>query len=301
MIIIIDMIIKTKISKGIRFMKKGKVTLSIILSTSLLFGCSQNSEEVKESKEASQEAKTTNTFDEVTADYREYAINEIDDFVIATEGFTNAVLDGDVEKAKELYAPARMHYERAEPIAEVFGDLDPKIDAREGDVPEKEWTGYHRIEYGLWEENTTTGYEEYAKQLMKDVQLLRAKVETVEVTPDLLITGAVDLLNEVSTSKVTGEEDRYSHTDLYDFVANVQGAEKIFNLLKPDLVKKDAELAENIETQFAAVYRLLDAQKEGDGYKLYTDLSQKQIKEFSQAVDALAEPLSQIGIVTEAS
>lgn len=281
-------------------MKKVKATLGIILSTGLLFGCSQKSEEVKMSKDENQEVSNS-VLEGVTTQYREYAINEIEAFVTATEGFTNAVLDGDVEKAKELYAPARMHYERAEPIAEVFGDLDPKIDARNGDVPDAEWSGYHRIEYGLWEKNTTKGYEEYAKQLMKDVQLLRAKVETVDVNPDLLVTGAVDLLNEVSTSKVTGEEDRYSHTDLYDFVANVQGAEEIFTLLKPALQEKDPTLVANIEQQFAQVYNLLDEQKEGKGYKLFTDLSEEQVKKFSQAVDALAEPLSQIGIVTEAS
>ncbi len=281
-------------------MKKAKATLAIILSTSLLFGCSQKSEKVKISKDENQEVLNS-VLEGVTAQYREYAINEIEAFVTATEGFTNAVLDGDVEKAKELYAPARMHYERAEPIAEVFGDLDPKIDARKGDVPDAEWSGYHRIEYGLWEKNTTKGYEEYAKQLMKDVQLLRAKVETVDVNPDLLVTGAIDLLNEVSTSKVTGEEDRYSHTDLYDFVANVQGAEEIFTLLKPALKEKDPKLAANIETQFTQVYSLLDEQKEGNGYKLFTDLSEAQVKKFSQAVDALAEPLSQIGIVTEVS
>lgn len=281
-------------------MKKGKATLAILLSTSLLFGCSNEKEEKASSEEVKTEV-TNSTLDGVTAAYREYAINELESFVTATEGFTNAVIAGDVEKAKELYAPARMYYERAEPIAEVFGDLDPKIDAREGDVPKEEWGGYHRIEYGLWEDNTTKGYEEYAKQLMKDVQLLRAKVETVDVTPDLLITGAVDLLNEVSTSKVTGEEDRYSHTDLYDFVANVQGAEKIFKLLQSTVAEKDAALATTIETQFANVYGLLDEQKEGDGYTLYTELSEKEVKAFSQAVDALAEPLSQIGIVTEAS
>lgn len=289
-----------KNGKEIQLMNKGKATLAIILSTSLLFGCSQKSEEVKTSKAENQEV-SKNVLEDVTAQYREYAINEIEAFVSATEGFTNAVIAGDVEKAKELYAPARMHYERAEPIAEVFGDLDPKIDARNGDVPDAEWSGYHRIEYGLWKENTTKGYEEYAKQLMKDVQLLRAKVETVDVTPDLLVTGAVDLLNEVSTSKVTGEEDRYSHTDLYDFVANVQGAEEIFTLLKPALKKKDPDLAASIESQFTQVYSLLDEQKEGDGYKLFTDLTEEQVKKFSQAVDALAEPLSQIGIVTEAS
>lgn len=281
-------------------MKKGKATLAILLSTSLLFGCSNEKEEKASSEEVKTEV-TNSTLDGVTAAYREYAINELESFVTATEGFTNAVIAGDVEKAKELYAPARMYYERAEPIAEVFGDLDPKIDAREGDVPKEEWGGYHRIEYGLWEENTTKGYEEYAKQLMKDVQLLRAKVETVDVTPDLLITGAVDLLNEVSTSKVTGEEDRYSHTDLYDFVANVQGAEEIFKLLQSTVAEKDAALATTIETQFANVYGLLDEQKEGNGYTLYTELSEKEVKAFSQAVDALAEPLSQIGIVTEAS
>lgn len=194
-----------------------------------------------------------------------------------------------------------MYYERSEPIAEVFGDLDPKIDAREGDVPENEWGGYHRIEKGLWKDNSTKGSEQYAEQLMKDVNLLRAKVETVNVTPDILITGAVDLLNEISTSKVTGEEDRYAHTDLYDFVANVQGAEKIFQLLQPALNTKDKELAKEIQTRFANVYSLLNHYKNGDGYKLYTDLTKDQVKELSQAIDALAEPLSQIGIVTEES
>ena len=79
------------------------------------------------------------------------------------------------------------------------------------------------------------------------LRYLRAKVETVEVTPELLVTGAVDLLNEVSTSKVTGEEDRYSHTDLYDFAANVQGAEKIYQLLAPALKEKDQEVTSEIE------------------------------------------------------
>ncbi|MGG1676300.1 iron uptake system protein EfeO [Neobacillus sp. NRS-1170] len=282
-------------------MKLLKVTGIVILSSSLLFGCSNTEKEsstqkVKETKNTSAEALKG-----VTDDYRQYAIGEVEEFVKATEAFTTAVKSGDIEKAKELYGTSRMHYERAEPIAEVFGDLDPKIDAREGDVPEADWTGYHRIEKGLWVDKTTKGYEQYAEQLMKDVNLLRAKVDTVEVTPELLITGAVDLLNEVSTSKVTGEEDRYSHTDLYDFAANVEGAEKIYQLLNPALKKKDAELSKDIQSKFTDVYNLLNKHKTDSGYKSYTDLSEAEVKELSQAIDALAEPLSQIGIVTEAS
>jgi iron uptake system component EfeO len=276
-----------------------KVTGVLLISSSLLIGCTdteKNSVKVKETKNTE-----TQSLKVITSEYRNYAIAEIESFVKATEEFTTAVKNGDIEKAKALYPLARMHYERAEPIAEVFGELDPKIDARDGDVPEAEWGGYHRIEKGLWQENTTKGYEQYAEQLMKDVNLLRAKADTVEVTPDLLITGAVDLLNEVSTSKVSGEEDRYSHTDLYDFAANVEGAEKIFQLLNPALEAKDRELSKEIQDRFEDVYGLLNLHKKGDGYKLYTELTEAHVKELSQAIDALAEPLSQIGIVTEAS
>ncbi|MEH7437809.1 iron uptake system protein EfeO [Neobacillus drentensis] len=282
-------------------MKLLKISGTLLLSSSLLFGCSNTektttTEKVKETKNQQSVA-----LEGVSKEYREYAIGEIEEFVKATEAFTTAVKNGDVEKAKQLYAPARMHYERAEPIAEVFGDLDPKIDAREGDVTEAEWGGYHKLEKGLWIDNTTKGYEQFADQLMKDVNLLRAKVDTVEVTPDLLITGAVDLLNEVSTSKVTGEEDRYSHTDLYDFAANVEGAEKIYKLLQPALKEKNEEVSKEIQARFDDVYALLSQHKNGEGYKLYTELTEAQVKELSQAIDALAEPLSQIGMVTEAS
>ncbi|MED4403788.1 iron uptake system protein EfeO [Metabacillus fastidiosus] len=277
-------------------MNKYKLPAVLLLSSSLLFGCTN--EKGTEQQETVSKSNT-DELNKVSESYRAYAIGEIDEFVTKTEAFANAVISGDIEKAKELYAPARMHYERSEPIAEVFADLDPKIDAREGDVDEAEWTGYHRIEKGLWVDNTTKGYEKYAEQLIKDVKLLRAKVETVEVTPDLLITGAVDLLNEVSTSKVTGEEDRYSHTDLYDFVANVEGAEEIFKLLKPELEKQDEQLAKEIEDRFNALYSLLNKYKKDDGYILYTDLKEEEVKQLSQAINELAEPLSQLGVVTE--
>lgn len=280
-------------------MKIWKAAFVTLLSSSLLFGCSQSSKTDSEPKKTDKSASTQQSKElaQVTKEYRGYAIGEIDELVKDTEAFTNAVKSGDIEKAKQIYPLARMHYERSEPIAEVFGDLDPEIDAREGDVPASEWRGYHRIEKGLWKENTTVGYEQYADQLLKDVKLLRAKVETVKVTPDLLITGAVDLLNEVSTSKVTGEEDRYSHTDLYDFAANVQGAEKIYELLKPALEKKDKNISEEIGSHFDQVNQLLNQHKKGDGYVPYTELTSAQVKELSQAIDALAEPLSKMGIV----
>lgn len=138
-------------------------------------------------------------------EYRKYVIEQCDAFVKQTEGFTDAVKAGKLEEAKALYAPARMHYERIEPIAEALGDLDPNIDARENDVDAAQWRGFHKIEQALWQNHTTEGMMDVADRLLKDAQLLRAKVETAGIDANLLVTGAVELLNEVSSSKVTGK------------------------------------------------------------------------------------------------
>lgn len=242
-------------------------------------------------------AATTADFTSAVEQYRTYVIEQCDEFVKQTENFTNAVKEDKIDDAKALYAPARMYYERIEPIAEALGDLDPNIDARENDVDAVEWRGFHKLEKALWQDNTTKDMTEVADQLLKDAQLLRAKVETVEIDANLLVTGAVELLNEVSSSKVTGEEERYSHTDLYDFVANVEGAQKIYELLKPELAKKDAELEKTIGERFTALQAELAPFKSGDGYVSYEELKEEDVRKLSQNLDALAEPLSNMGSI----
>ncbi|UOQ43809.1 EfeM/EfeO family lipoprotein [Halobacillus salinarum] len=283
-------------------------TITLLLPVLLFAGCSSDqSGEAEEKDSADQTTEQTDAgsttaqkkLDEAVEAYRQYGLSQTDTFVEDTSKFVDAVKAGNLEKAKQLYPKARMPYERIEPIAEALGDLDPKIDAREGDVPKDEWTGYHKIEKILWEDNTTDGAEKYAEQLLNDVKSLRAKIELAEVSPQTLVTGSVDLLNEVSSSKITGEEERYSHTDLYDFAANVDGSKKIVELLNPVIKEKDEELASTLEKRFDEVYEALNQYKKGDGYVSYTDLSDKDTQKLSKSIDALAEPLSQIGIVLE--
>ncbi|WP_339250792.1 iron uptake system protein EfeO [Paenibacillus sp. FSL P2-0136] len=241
--------------------------------------------------------ETNADFTTAIDEYRKYVIEQCDAFVKQTEGFTDAVKAGKLDEAKVLYAPARMHYERIEPIAEALGDLDPNIDARENDVDAADWRGFHKIEQALWQNNTTEGMTDVADRLLKDAQLLRAKVETAGIDANLLVTGAVELLNEVSSSKVTGEEERYSHTDLYDFVANVEGAQKIYELLKPELAKKDPALEKTIGERFTALTNELAPFKSGEGYVSYETLKPEEVRRLSQNLDALAEPLSNMGTI----
>lgn len=237
--------------------------------------------------------------------YKLFASEQMDSFLIETEKFVNAFKAGNIEAAKSLYPLARMYFERSEPIAESFGDLDPRIDGRLADIQEEgkgeeEWTGYHKLEYALWVENTTEGYEAIADQLLADVKELYALVQTVEVNPELMITGAVDLLNEVSTSKITGEEEIYSHTDLYDFKANIEGAEKIFEILRDKIEEKDATLVTSLDEKFAVVNDLLAKYETANGgYASFEDLTEENTKELSNAVNQLGEPLSQMGIILE--
>jgi iron uptake system component EfeO len=282
-----------------------------LLAASILFtGCANNNNSTNTAANSTTAtnppttAAATNTPETATADftsaidqYRTYVIQQCDEFVKQTESFTNAVKEDKIDEAKALYAPARMYYERIEPIAEALGDLDPNIDARENDVDAADWRGFHKLEKALWQDNTTKDMTEVADQLLKDAQLLRAKVETVEIDANLLVTGAVELLNEVSSSKVTGEEERYSHTDLYDFVANVEGAQKIYELLKPELAKKDADLEKTIGERFAALQAELAPFKSGDGYVSYEELKEDEVRKLSQNLDALAEPLSNMGTI----
>ena len=183
-------------------------------------------------------------------------------------------------------------------MAESFGELDPDIDARINDVKhEDEWEGFHRIERTLWEQNTTKGTDQYAKKLLANVETLQRKVKTIKLQAAQLANGAVELMNEVSTSKITGEEDRYSHTDLSDFEGNLSGSRKAFELLVPALKQTgNAELAEEIEGRFEDVQKSLDAYKRNTplGFAYYKELTPADKHKFAVEVDALAEPLAKV-------
>ncbi len=229
------------------------------------------------------------------AQYRRYLVDQTAELVTTTKAFTDAVDGGNLEQAKALYAPSRVAYERIEPVAETFGDLDPEIDAREGDVPTKEWGGYHYLEKKLFVDGTTDDLSSYTEELNEHVEELQNLVKDVDLQPGAIANGAVELLNEVSTSKITGEEERYSRTDLVDFEANVQGAQAAFDAVKPILAARDPELAADIDAKFAAVTAALAPYRTGTTFVAYTALTDADTKALAQAIDALAEPLSKVG------
>ena len=230
-----------------------------------------------------------------TIGYAAYVRQEVAALVEATALFTAAVEAGDVERAKALYPAARIHYERIEPVAESFGDLDPAIDIRIADVEDPAaWTGFHRLEKALWVDGSTVGMAPIARQLVTDIDRLNGLVATAEYQPAQLANGASELLDEVARSKVTGEEEAYSRIDLVDFAANVDGAQAAFDLLQPALAIVDPALAATVTTRFAEVRTELARFSAGRGYLTFDRLVAADIRDLSARVAALAEPLSQV-------
>jgi iron uptake system component EfeO len=247
--------------------------------------------------EATAQVDTDTALKQATESYQRYVRSQATALEERTAEFVAAVKAGDVAKAKELFPVSRTYWERIEPVAESFGDLDPKIDARENDVePGTEWTGFHRIEKALWIGNTTAGMSPYADRLMADVKTVVAKAKVVRLNPLQLANGAKELLDEVATTKITGEEDRYSHTDLWDFRANVEGSQAAVQALRPALQQRDPALVTTLDTRFAAVFTALEKYRSGDGFKPYLPTSAER-RHLSSVVDALAEPVSKVAAV----
>ena len=240
--------------------------------------------------------------EQANQNYQRYVEDQTEQLVAKTAKFVTAYNAGKDDEARAIYPVARMHWERIETVAESFGDLDPKLDLREADLePGQKWTGWHRIEKDLWPARAKN-YEQLSKaeravfsaDLVKNTAILHDRVEDLTYTADEIANGSRGLLDEVATGKVTGEEEYWSRTDLWDFQANIEGALVGFEGLRPLLKQKDPELDSQIAAKFAAVQALLDAQRVGDGFKTYDQLSQAEVKELSDAVNALSEPLSKL-------
>jgi len=257
---------------------------------------------ISESGETIEAGDDAELVDAANSAYQAYVKDQTDQLLTQTEKFAELYIGGKDDEARALYAVARQHWERIEPVAESFGDLDPKMDLREADLePGQEWTGWHRIEKDLWPQKakdykalSQADREKYAKDLVANTQDLYQRTRTVTFTADQIANGARGLLDEVATGKVTGEEEIWSGTDLWDFQANVDGARVAWQGLQPLLQRRDAALDTELDTRFGELQKLLDAHRDGDGFVTYDKLTADQVKQLSDAVNALSEPLSKL-------
>ncbi len=257
--------------------------------------------------------------------YAAFVKDQVEQLVPAVDEFVAAYTSGDDETARELFPHIRAYYERIEPVAESLGDLDPRIDYREVDAVAEglDWTGFHRIEKDLWvpaqdalnadgetpawqdwTPSTEAQRAEFGDLLIADVAELNDYVHSDDFVQALtdggiasISNGAIGLLDEVATGKITGEEDWWSGTDLYDFQANVEGSKNAFEIVRDFATTKDEALVAEIDAGYTALETALAKHGSLDtSFINYRELTDADKRELSDLLNALAEPLSQLTV-----
>lgn len=247
-----------------------------------------------------------------TKDYAAYVVSQVNQLNDAVKALDAAIQSGNMEAAKTAYAKARAYYEHAESSVEGFvipgfaagdnaGNLDYLIDMRESTPVDAKvgWKGFHAIERDFWQSNAiTAATKSESSELVANVGKLQGVVANLQYKPEDLANGAADLIEEVQNTKITGEEEAFSHIDLVDFAANVEGAQQAYAALRPGLQKIDANLVSQIDQQFEAVLTTLDAYRDASalgGYKTYTAaLRASDAPKLTAVIQPLHDSLSKV-------
>ncbi len=235
--------------------------------------------------------------DAAVSDYQSYVLAQTEELATSTKSFTDAIRAGDLDTAKQLYAAVRVPWEQIEPVAELFPDSDGVIDSRADDFPKAEadpdFTGFHALEYGLFA-GGEVDMPALADRLDSDIQTLIGEVKVLQIQPQVMTNGAAALIEEAAQTKITGEEERYSGTDLVTLQANVDGAKQVFDLVSPLLVTVNKQLDDDLAAQFAKVQALLDTYRTSDGFEPYSAVSEADRAKLKTSMAELSELLSQV-------
>jgi iron uptake system component EfeO len=235
-----------------------------------------------------------------TKDYATWITGQVGQLVSTTQSFVNAIDAGNLTSAQQLYGKARVYYERVEPVAEIWGSLDLNIDGRVDDFDKpSDFKGFHKIEQLMFQQKTLSGASAYGAQLLTNVKQLRTLVGQATYQPAEIADGATSLVDEIQKSKVTGEEDRYSHIDLVDFQANLDGSMEAFDVLLPALRKTDPDLATTVQDRYQDVVKALKPYQQQPGYLNsgfvnYATVGDAARKQLSQVVNAFGEEMSKV-------
>lgn len=232
------------------------------------------------------------------AEYKVYLARETDGFVTTVNDLAAAIKAGDPARARALYEPARVAYAHLLPIAGQISDLDSAIDARADYFEKKEqdpaFGGLHRIEYGLFAQNSLDGLAPVAEKLAADAQTLGNRIHDLRIAPAQMIGGAAAAMDRFATAGSGLDEDRYAHTDLASLQASLDGVQKITDLIAPVAAKTHSALIEQIGRDIVTLQTSLDTYRHTDGYVSYSTLTEDDKSDLKKQAAALAADLGKL-------
>jgi len=233
------------------------------------------------------------------SEFRVYLSRQGTALIKAVTALEHAIEVGDLGQAQALYVQARVAYQRVAPAAQRLAELDNGINARADYFEKREqdpdFVGFHRIEYALFQQRSLDGLTPVAQRLLTDVTRLKQQLLAKNAPPEQLVSMLVRNLNTLADVRASsGEEERYSHSDLSGFAANLEVSRKVVDLLRPLLAKSAAKLLPRIDDALTALDAELNGLKVKDGYTSYDSVNAEQRKQIADKAKALADSLDGI-------
>ena len=232
------------------------------------------------------------------SEYRVYLATQGSALIRAVDALNQAIGAGDLAQARSLYAPARAAYQRIAAAAQRLAELDNSINARADYYEKREqdpaFGGFHRLEYGLFQQNSLESLTPVAQKLASDVTTLKQQLLAQPLPPEQLVSIVARNLHSLADIRTNGEEERYSHTDLNGFAANLEGARKVVDLLRPLLSKSAADLLPRIDSALTGLNDQLASLRSGDTFPRYDTVGADQRKQIADKAKVLADALDGI-------
>ncbi|WP_201192706.1 iron uptake system protein EfeO [Pseudomonas fluorescens] len=233
------------------------------------------------------------------SEFRVYLSSQGSALIKAVTALEQAIAAGDLAQAQALYIPARAAYQRLAPAAQRLAELDNRINARADYFEQREqdpgFRGFHRLEFALFQQRSLDGLTPAAQQLLADVTTLKQQLLAQSLPPEQLVSIVVRNLDNLGDVRATsGEEERYSHSDLNGFAGNLDAARKVLDLLRPLLDKSAADLLPTLDNALAGLDAELNRFKVEEGYARYDSVSAEQRQQIADKAKALAHALDAI-------
>ena len=232
------------------------------------------------------------------AEYHTAVERGIGTLVTATSALRSAVRAGDLSTARERWLPAHLAYERLGAAYGTFADLDGTINGRPDGLPkgvhDKGFTGFLRVEYGLWHGESAASLRPVVDALDTAVHQLARKFPGQQVVPSDIPLRAHEILENTLQFELTGDTDQGSHTNLATAQANTEGAMMVVHVLAQQLSQRDPQLASKASKGLTTLDTQLGEYRRNGRWTPLSMLSRSEREHLNASVGSVVETLALI-------
>lgn len=273
-------------------MKQRKLIVAL-LAASVLAACGTKEETTEQQVEQHQEEVTLDVKEQAES-FKQFAEAQMVDFVADTERLASLVKEGKLEEAQKLYPLVAMYYERMQPLASHFEELDKKINGAFIAGSKQDGTGFQRLAFGLFTDKKTGGYEEVATQLVADVKTLQKELPALDVSANNVLASGVLMLDKLANERLVAASS--ANDEVYTVKAQTEAAEELVKIFMPRALPESATAATE---KIAALNELVAYYEVGkEDYVNYSFFTTKQkdeliiaVKEVQQALQAMNDSI----------